>query len=40
MKQRKKVLIRQTDKPNAAIAYGICGVEERAGILIVSYGMK
>ena len=35
-----EVLIRLTDKLNGAIAYRICVVEERAGMLILSYGMK
>ena len=34
------MLIRLTDKLNVAIAYRICVVEERAGMLILSYGME
>ena len=33
-------IIRLTDKLNGAIAYRICVVEERAGMLILSYGME
>ena len=39
LKQGKKVLIRLTDKPQEVIAYRICGVGERAGMLFVSYGI-
>ena len=35
MRQGKKVLIRYTDKPNGAIAYRVCSVEERAVVVLV-----